>query len=561
MARDTTVAKPVVGVSVVVATLTLNILALAIPLAILQIFDRVIPFGSHETLAFLFLGLMSVVVLESLLRIARVVLLGAKSEEYEIELASEYMKKTLNAEPYLYSKTTSAEHLERFAAIGQLRDFYAGQGRLASLELPFAVVFIAMIGLIGGWLIIVPILGVVVLAFFTNSLVKRQESIFEKRKSLDARRYSFLVEIFSQINTIKLNTMEEQMMRRFEMMQIQTADTSRRMILFSGLSQSFGAVYSQTALVAMGLFGGTLVIKGHIGIAELAACMLLNGRTIQPFVKMLGVWAQSEGIAASQRKLETALSLKQQPGEEPAVPGGNDVDVLIENLSVKYPDSEAHVLKDVSAEIRAGDRIAIIGDDGQGKSTLLRAIFGEIAPAQGRILIGSKPVSPNWPARGRSGIVFVGRLPSMFNGTILQNISTFGDGDRIDLALQLSKVLGLEDTVHKLPMGYNTILDEGGSSSMDRSSLKMICLVRALVVQPKVLLLQDPTYSLDWKARRRFVNYLAERRHQMTVVMATHEDHLIGAADDTISLTTENADAWHQDRLDDSVRSRTERVA
>ncbi|CAN0601105.1 unnamed protein product, partial [Ectocarpus sp. 12 AP-2014] len=252
------------------ATLSLNVLALAMPFVILQIFDRVITNGSTQTLSLLALGLLIVIAFETMLRWARVVLLAAVSETYELKLTSQFVTRTVAADPSHYAKTTEAEHLERFAAIARLRDFYAGQGRLTSLELPFAVVFIAMIGLIGGWLILVPIFGVLLLLRFTSILVHYQEPIFEERNVLDSRRYAFLIEVLSHISSIKLNTMEKQLLRRFEMMQSKAIHNSQKTILYSGLSQSFGAVYSQAALVSMGLFGGFLVIQNSIGMAELA---------------------------------------------------------------------------------------------------------------------------------------------------------------------------------------------------------------------------------------------------------------------------------------------------
>ncbi len=547
MARHGSIDKPRVGLPAVLATLSLNVLALAMPLVILQVFDRVISNNATQTLSLLVLGLLIVILSETILRVARVVLLSSVSESYEFELTSKFVARTLAADPASYAKTTEAEHLERFAAIGRLRDFYAGQGRLASLELPFAVLFIAMIGLIGGWLILVPILGIALLLRFTSILVHYQEPIFDERNSLDARRYAFLIEVLSQIGSVKLNTMEKQMLRRFEMMQSKATDNSRKTILFSGLSQSFGAVYSQAALVATGLFGGFLVIHGNIGTAELAACMLLNGRTIQPFVKMLGVWAQSESIAASERKLSAALSVAAPslvaPPSEELKTGRIDID----RLTVTFPGASAPVIHNLSAEVREGDCVSVIGEDGNGKTTLLKSIMGEIVPSEGQILIDGRAAGPTWPPRGTGGIVMVGVLPAIFNGTILQNVSAFGAGDQIERALELSHAFGLEERVHRLPMGYNSTLGDNGRFILDASSLKIVTLVRALVIAPKILILQDPTYGIDTAARRKVLAFLTEELKDTTVVAATHDDLLIGASEDTLLLQSSDLENWRED--------------
>ncbi|MEM6387563.1 MAG: ABC transporter transmembrane domain-containing protein [Pseudomonadota bacterium] len=539
--------RPRVGTTVVLATLSLNILALAMPLVILQIFDRVISNSSTQTLALLVLGLLIVIGFETILRTARVVLLSSVSETYELDLTAKFVGRTLAADPSVYAKTTEAEHLERFAAIGRLRDFYAGQGRLANLELPFAVLFIAMIGLIGGWLIVVPIIGVILLLWFMTILVRYQEPIFEERNTLDARRYAFLIEILSQIGSIKLNTMEKQMLRRFEMMQSKAIENSRWAILFSGLSQSFGAVYAQAALIAMGLFGGFLVIRGNIGMAELAACMLLNGRTIQPFVKMLGVWAQSESIAASNKKLSAALTVPTPAlvkGPASSLETGR-IDII--GLTVSEGEAASPVFDRLNVAVHAGDCMSIIGEDDNGKSTLLKTIMGEVVPEAGEVLIDGQPVSPVWPPRGKDGIAMVGMHPVIFNGTILQNISAFGDGDNIEHALELSHVFGLEDRVHRLPMGYNTSLGENSRFVLDASSLKLVTLVRAFVVKPKVLLLQDPTRGIDLCSRLKLATHISQGLDNTTVVAATHDDLLIGASADTLLLQNSAQEDWHDD--------------
>lgn len=561
MTRQRSIERPRVGTSAVLATLSLNILALAMPLVILQIFDRVISNNSFHTLGLLISGLIIVIGFETILRTARVVLLSSVSETFELTQTARFVDRTLGADPTAYAKTTEAEHLERFGAIGKLRDFYAGQGRLANIELPFAVLFIAMIGLIGGWLVVIPILGVTLLLWFTGVLVRYQEPIFEERNTLDARRYAFLIEILSQIGTIKLNTMEKQMLRRFEMMQGKSTENSRRTVLFSGLSQAFGSVYAQAALIAMGLFGGFLVIEGNIGMAELAACMLLNGRTIQPFVKMLGVWAQSESIAASEKKLDAALTIEAPAlvdSQQSTLESGQ---IDIEDLTIAHADSSSPLVQDLSTTVLPGDCMSIICEDGTGKASLLKVIMGEMQPKKGRVLVDGKPVSAVWPPRGKGGIAMVGMRPVIFNGTILQNISAFGDGENIERALEMSRTLGLEDQIHRLPMGYNTALGENSKFVLDVSCRKLIALVRAFVVQPKVLVLHDPTYGVDHKARLKLVAHITEGLEKMTVVAVTHDDLLIGASKDTLRLHDRIYGIWDADLRADSLEVQQPSIA
>lgn len=195
-------------------------------------------------------------------------------------------------------------------AVSQLRDHYSGQSQTLALDLPFTLLFAVMIGLIGGPLDLVALTELAVVLIFTIVMKRTQWSLFSTRKSVDTPRYAFLAELLTNMATIKSNRMERQMTRRFEMLEDQTVDISQRLIRFSGLTQNFSAVFSQLTVASLGLFGAFLVINGTIGIAELAACMLLNGRIIQPLTKLMTLWVQSENVALSRAKLDEMEALK-----------------------------------------------------------------------------------------------------------------------------------------------------------------------------------------------------------------------------------------------------------
>ena len=544
---------PGIGFTTLAATLSLNLLALALPLVVLQVFDRVIPFEAFETLFFLFLGLCVVVVLEFILKWSRAILLGNQAEKFETQLYEHFMDTTLNADPEEFRQTTPATHLDRLGAISQMRAHYGGQARILAVDLPFTTIFIALIALIGGWLVVVPLVSILLLLLFKTALTKAQSNVFDKRKTLDSRRYSFLVEVLSQIRTLKANTMEPQMQRRYELLQKQTADISHSVILFSGFSQTFGALFSQMAVAGMGLFGGYLVVTQHIGIAELAACMLLNGRTVQPMLKALNIWAQSESLAMAKAKICEACAITQRRAA-PAILEEFKGHVQFDELTVKSAERDDNLFEAVSGEVLPGECLEVSGDGGSGKSAFLKLFLAEVSPASGTLLIDGNEPDQITGARGSGGIVYCDHNPVIFSGTVLENISAFGDGEVIKGALTLSEMMGLEKILHRLPMGYNTSIQDSQALMSNQNFLQSVTLVRALALRPKILLLNSATTAIDDGTKLKFASVLSAAKGETTIVMAGADEPLGEIADTRVHLKTARSrltQAWMEDMAED----------
>lgn len=520
----------------IAATLSLNLLALALPLVMLQVFDRVIPHQSYETLTFLFLGLCAVACLEFSLKWARVVLLGTSGEAFEVALTSKFIDRTLNADCNAIQQETLAGHLDRYDAIAKLRGFYGGQGRILAVDLPFTAVFIVMIGLIGGWLILVPLASIVLLFGFRLFLKRAQTRIFNQRKTLDHRRHSFLFEVLSQVRTIKSYTMEAQMLRRYELLQEQTVNISHALIHFSGFSQTFGALFSQVAVAAMGLLGGYLIVQGHIGIAELAACMLLNGRTVQPLLKALNLWVQSENLTASHEKVEAACHIAQSAQKTTSATELTG-SLRFEDVQLAPSLEPEDAPPNITAEFEPGQFVTVHGADGWRKTQLLKSLLAEHDPVSGRISIDGLPASALAHARGKGGIGYADQYGVPFSGSILDNLSAFGDGDAINRALAMSHELGIEKVIHRLPLGYNTVLQDSSELSNNPTVIQRICIARALVLEPKILLLNNVSRSLDEPSRQALVSVLTRLKGHTTIIYSGSDPALLALSDARIDLT------------------------
>ncbi|MGB3553422.1 MAG: ABC transporter transmembrane domain-containing protein [Jannaschia sp.] len=531
------------GASVLIATLGISLLALALPLVLLQVFDRVIPNQAYTTLDVLFLGLLAVLVIDFVFKVCRVVILGSEGEKYERRLTRDVIGRILGADSAAFEQGRAGSHVDRQDAIATLRDFRSGQARLLHIDLPFTFVFVGMIYLIGGWLVLVPLGCMVTLVLFQAVLKRVQAPVLTERRVVNERRYSFLIEFLSQIVTVKSLGMEEQMKRRYELLQDQSVEANRRLTIVTQFSQSFGAVLSQAAVAAMALFGAYLAIAGRIGVAELAACMLLNGRSIQPMLKLLGVWVQVEAAGESRRQLGDLFALPQRPPVVPKVPLTGEI--ALAALSVRSHGSRPiHAL---DLYVPAGGCVGITGSDGSGKGVLLQVIMGERPPTSGSALLDGRPAAEWAEARGHRGLVHVDSEPVVFEGTILQNLSLFGGAEATDRAIAVSRAIGLEEDIHTLPLGYDTPIRT--RDGMTRGWLQRIGLARALALEPRILLLNEPNTALDHRGDAAILAALKNLRGRTTLLIASPRPSWLALADQVVDLSADDAEvaAWDAD--------------
>ncbi len=551
---------PPPGLAVLAGSFALNVLALAMPLAMLQIFDRIIPFQSSGTLMVFLMGLVVVTGLEFVLRVARIVLLGHAGAAFEADLGCRVLDHTLNSVPRDHERNTAGTHFDRFGAVARLREHHAGQGRLLAIDLPFTVIFVGLIGLIGGWLVLVPLCLLAVIALAGAVMRAVQAGLLERRSSVDSRRYSFLIEFLSQIATVKSGRMEEQMLRRYEMLHAQSIDASRRIIALAGASQTFGAALGQVAVAAMGLSGAYFVIAGAIGIGDLAACMLLNGRTTQPMLKLLSLMSQQEGKRQAQAKIGeiSATPLRRLKRKPPAPLQGA---IALRNVAFRHPTSGTVLFEGLTADMAPSEKVALRSGDAGGRSSLMRMILAEQAPSEGQIRLDGFPAHVFGEARGPGGIAILDQDPVIFRGTILDNITLFGSIGPRERALAISESMGLDIDIRALPLGYQTPLGTGGGMH-SMGFLQRVCIARVLCLGPRLLLFNNAASALDRPAATRAARAISDHAGDATMVLVAAQPDLQALATRDLWLSRPGAsratrDAWDADSAAEQFEAET----
>ena len=298
------------GKRVVLSSLTINLLSLGLPVAILQVYDRILPNNATQTLLLLVLGLVVVLILDSVLRMARSYVTGWSAARYEHMTACRAVDRVLASPVGDFERDAPGVHLDRLNAIDTVRDFNAGQARLILTDLPFVAIFIGLMWQIAGSLALVPLVLLGILAIAAGAVGFYLRGALEERAVLDDRRYNFIIEVLTGIQTVKGLAMEPLIQRRYERLQESGAASTYRCTFFSSLAQGIGSVFSSLAMVSVATIGALYVIAGDLSIGALAACTLLSARSVQPMLRALGLWAQFQSIQVARERLENLFSIE-----------------------------------------------------------------------------------------------------------------------------------------------------------------------------------------------------------------------------------------------------------
>ena len=511
-----------------------NLLSLGLPLAILQIMDRVLANQSLETLALLVIGIVVALALEEVLRGVSSVVTGWLGIRYEHSASLQALERLLRVPMRRFNQEEAGNYAERILAATRLSEFYSGQALLVVFDLPFVLLFLLIIMLIGGWVALVPaaLLGlfVVVSLRFGRQLSEQ----VARRQELDDRRSSFLAEVLANIHTVKTQAMEWLMLRRYERLQEASAGVGETLTGSSARATDLGFVFSQVMVVAVVTAGAAAVIAGHMTPGGLAAVMLLSTRALQPLRRSLAVWLRYQSFVAAEERLAGIMDM---PFEDSAgLPPLPPLTQALELRDVRLVHDDGRVLFDgLSLTVPAGQCIAIQGESGSGKSSLLSLVNGLERPDSGQVLLDGQALAASAPDSIHGQLAYLPQVAQIMTGTILDNLTMFEPALN-QRALAMARELGLDRVVAGMKGGYQTVLGEGQGEGLPEGVRQMIAIVRALVHEPSVILFDEANISLDLESDRRLLAYLAARKGRSTILLVTHRPSMLALADQVYTL-------------------------
>lgn len=511
--------------------LMVNILSLALPIMMLQIYDRIIPHQSYSTLIMLVLGVVIALTMDAGLRLMRAYLAGYVAAAHEHEAASEAVTRLMRSDLVAYAQSSTGTHLQNLNALSRLREFYSGQALMALVDLPFVVLFLALIAYLGGWLVLVPLVLLVTFVMAAVMSGNTLKNALERRAFDEDRKSSFIVSVLTGIHTVKALAMESFLLRKFIERQKDVTKDSYDVAMASGVSTILSAAFGQLSLILTATFGCLFVLNDSLSLGGLSACTLLAGRTIQPVQRVLGAWLRMQDLAISREQAEKLFTIPVHLRMRNVVFEAEGR-VSLQNLSFGYNSALPPLLDDISLEIEPGEVVAINGDKGSGKSTLLQLIAGVLAPLQGCVFLNG--INPAHYSMSDLE-AHVGYLPQhgmIFKGTLLENITGFRDEPEIIAAAKdAAKLLGLDQVVHGLPRGYQTVLNDSPADPVPPGIKQRIALTRILARKPSIVLFDDADRALDKDGYNLLFGLMGGMRGKCTMIIVSHDQNLLSLTD------------------------------
>jgi len=516
------------------AALLVNLFALALPLFTMNVYDRVVPNHAVETLWALAAGIVLVLCGDLALRLLRSHFVDEASARIDVGISATIMERVLGMrlEHRPQSVGSFASNLRGFE---QVRDFIASSTVTALIDLPFALLFVIVMAVISPWLAIVPVACFAIVLVLGYVLQHRLHELSQTTYQASALRNGTLVEALSGIETIKSQGAEGQIQARWERTNAYLAELNVKM---RGLSSS--ALYStawlqQLVSVIVVIVGVYLIAERQLTTGALVACTMLAGRALAPAGQVVGLLMQYQGARTALESLNTVMA---QPVERPQ--GSRFIhrpelrgEIEFRNVKFAYPGREDAALDGVSLRIAPGEKVALIGKVGSGKTTLQKLMMGLYQPAEGAVLLDGIDLRQLDPADVRRNMGYVSQDVTLFWGTLRENI-TFGLPHADDAAVvAAADIAGLTEFVNRHPKGFDMPVGERGEL-LSGGQRQGVGLARAVLHQAPMLLLDEPTSAMDFSTEAQVTARITDYAQGRTVVLVTHRTSMLAMVDRVI---------------------------
>ena len=392
-------------------------------------------------------------------------------------------------------------------------------------------IFLLLIGYIGGWLVLIPILALTAFIYITVNYSDKLHNLLLKRDTQDDIRFNFIIEIFNGIHTIKSIGMEAQMLRRYERLQYTGRNTDRKISISGNSNITLGLLITQLTMVLVVAMGSRMVIYGALSVGGLAACTLLSMRCTQPINRVISLWSRLQNIRLAQKKIDKVLKLPSE--SKPNLPTMPKLkgDIEFINVDFRYKDEEEWLFQELNFKIKAGETVAIKSNSLSGKTSLLTLIMGLYVPNKGKILLDGYDISQFQSESIRSQIAYLPSEGKLFNGTIMENLTKFQENEYHKQAKAIAKQLGLADIIQSLPEGYETMLGEQVTDILSRGIKQRIVIARELMNNPPIILFDEANSAIDIRGDEFLKATLASMKGKSTIILISYRPSTLQLAD------------------------------
>jgi len=509
------------------ASLLVNIFVLATPLFTMNVYDRVIPNNAQETLMVFTIGIVFVYILDFFLKFTRGYLLELAGKKSDIIMSSIIFEKVLDLKMSEYPPSVGsfANNMKDFESV---RSFFTTATMTAVIDLPFAIIFLAVIYYIGGNLVFVPITTMLLILIYALIIRKPLQESIESSHEASAKKNGILIETLQNIETVKSMRMNSKMQWEWEESTGEIAEKNLKSRLLSSSIPNVTNLFIQLNTVFVVVFGVYLIQEFELTMGGLIAVVILTSRTVAPMGQAAGLISNYSDAKTSYDTLNEVISKEaERPAgkefvERPKFKGK----IEFKDVCFNYPGTEVPALSNVSFTIEAGEKVAIIGRIGSGKSTIAKLILKLYEPSSGKIMIDGIDLTQIDPADLRRFIAYVPQDIHLFKGTIKDNIISSEQYPDVGDIIYAAQVSGVEEFVQTHPMGFDMPIGERGAG-LSGGQRQSVGIARSLMQDSSIMIMDEPSNAMDQTTESRLLGKLKIELAQETVLIITQKFSLL----------------------------------
>ena len=518
------------------ASLLINIFVLATPLFTMNVYDRVIPNNAQETLMVFTIGIVAIYILDFFLKFTRGYMLEIAGKKSDIIMSSIIFEKVLDLKMAVHPESVGsfANNLKNFESV---RSFFTTATMTAVIDFPFTIIFLAVIYYIGGSLVFVPMTTIFLMLAYAYFIRKPLRESIESSHEAGAKKNAILIETLQNIETVKTMSMAGKIQWEWEETNGEIAEKNLKTRLLSSSIPNITNLLIQLNTVFVVMFGVFMIQEFELTMGGLIAVVILTSRTVAPMGQAAALISNYSDAKTSYDTLNDIIS---KPAERPA--GHQFLErpnimgkIEFEDVTFTYPGADIPALDNVSFTIESGEKVAIIGRIGSGKSTITKLILKLYEPDSGTILIDGIDISQIDPADLRRSMSYVPQDIHLFKGTLKDNIISSERHPSDEDVITASIVSGTYDFVHTHPKGYDMPIGERGAG-LSGGQRQSVGIARALLENGSIILMDEPSNALDQTSEKVLINNLKEALKDKTMIIVTQKHSVLDLAERVIVM-------------------------
>lgn len=520
---------------VMIASFFINLFAIASSLFTMNVYDRVVPNHAKATLGVLSIGVLIVFCFDFLMRTLRGYFIDVASKKTDVLLSASLFERMLGVPLSERPRSVGsfANHMQQFDTF---RDFLTSTTISTLIDLPFVLFFVFIIFLLGGSVAIVPLLAVpfvIVVGIGIQSALHRAVKASYRHSG---QKQALLIESLIGIETIKSLGAEGFLQRKWEQAVGMAAKSAIRIKGLSASAVHFSLWVQQVAVVLVVVMGVLRIHLGEMTMGALIACTLLTGRALAPLSQLAGLLMRYHQAIAALQAVDTLMKMPTEQSREPSLRTTSlRGEVTFQEVVFHYPRQSVRVLDGICFHIKEGEKVAIIGRVGSGKTTIEKLVLGLYPPLRGTILLDGTEIHQFDPVMIRRNIGYVPQDIFLFYGSLRENITYTAPFVEESAILKAARVAGIAEWIAQHPQGLDMPVGEQGSN-LSGGQRQAIAIARALVLDPPLLLLDEPTSMMDNRTESLVKSQLATAVKDKTVVLVTHKSTLLTLVDRIIVM-------------------------